>query len=258
MIQDVTLDSFGHITGLNSVTLADTNTDNYANSLGFNTGNGILTIGRTGSLANLTVDLDGRYSTSNTDTTYTAGSGLSLSGTTFSHSDTSSQGSSNNSGRTVIQDITLDGFGHITGINTATLADTNTNTTYSAGTGLSLSGTTFNVDDIYLRNNANDSTSGTLTAADFCVSSDRRLKDNIVTIENGLDKVNAMRGVEYDIAGMSKVGVIAQEMEEVIPSAVHTNGSGMKSVAYGNLVGVLIEAVKELTARVEELENGSK
>ena len=256
VIQDITLDSFGHITGINSATLADNNTDNYANSLSFNTGNGILTVGRTGSLANLTVDLDGRYSTSDTNTTYSAGSGLSLSGTTFSHSDTSSQGSSNNSGRTVIQDITLDTYGHITGIGTATLSDNNT--TYSAGTGISLSGTTFNVDDIYLRNNANDSTSGTLTAADFCVSSDRRLKDNIVTIENGLDKVNAMRGVEYDIAGMSKVGVIAQEMEEVIPSAVHTNGSGMKSVAYGNLVGVLIEAVKELTARVEELENGGK
>ena len=76
-----------------------------------------------------------------TNTTYSAGQGIGLSGTTFSvaagsgltqsatglaHSDTSSQGSSNNSGRTVIQDITVDGFGHITGLGTATLADTNT------------------------------------------------------------------------------------------------------------------------------------
>jgi len=78
-----------------------------------------------------------------TNTTYSAGSGLSLSGTTFSHKDTSSQGSSNNSGRTYIQDITLDGYGHVTGIGTATETVVNTNTTYSAGSGLSLSGTTF-------------------------------------------------------------------------------------------------------------------
>jgi len=51
-----------------------------------------------------------------TDTTYTAGSGLDLSGTTFSHTDTSSQGSVNNSGGTVIQDVTLDTYGHVTGL----------------------------------------------------------------------------------------------------------------------------------------------
>jgi hypothetical protein len=81
-----------------------------------------------------------------TDTTYTAsGTGLSLSGTTFSHADTSTQASSNNSGRTYIQDITLDGFGHVTGLSTATetVVNTDTNTTYSAGTGLTLSGTIF-------------------------------------------------------------------------------------------------------------------
>lgn len=81
----------------------------------------------------------------NTNTTYSAGSGITLSGTTFSHKDTSSQASSNNSGRTYIQDIILDGYGHVTGINTATetVVNTDTNTTYSAGGGLSLSGTTF-------------------------------------------------------------------------------------------------------------------
>ena len=81
----------------------------------------------------------------NTNTTYSAGSGLVLNGTSFAHKDTSSQGSSNNSGRTYIQDIILDGYGHVTGINTATetVVNTDTNTTYSAGGGLSLSGTTF-------------------------------------------------------------------------------------------------------------------
>lgn len=54
------------------------------------------------------------------DTTYTAGAGLNLAATTFSHNDSSSQGSSDNSGRTYIQDITLDTYGHLTGLATAT------------------------------------------------------------------------------------------------------------------------------------------
>jgi len=61
-----------------------------------------------------------------TNTTYSAGSGLSLSGTTFTHTDTSTQSSVNNSGRTYIQDITLDGFGHVTGISSATETVTDT------------------------------------------------------------------------------------------------------------------------------------
>ena len=79
------------------------------------------------------------------DTTYSAGSGLDLGGTEFSHTDTSSQATSDNSGRTYIQDITLDTYGHITGLATATetVTDTNTNantecsgsTTYLDGEG---------------------------------------------------------------------------------------------------------------------------
>jgi len=79
------------------------------------------------------------------DTTYSAGSGLDLGGTEFSHTDTSSQATSDNSGRTYIQDITLDTYGHITGLATATetVTDTNTNantecsgsTTYFDGEG---------------------------------------------------------------------------------------------------------------------------
>jgi hypothetical protein len=64
-----------------------------------------------------------------------------------------------------------------------------------------------------------------------------------------------MRGVYYDRidTGEAGVGVIAQEMREVVPEVVRDN-DGTLSVAYGNLVGVLIEAVKELADRVEELE----
>lgn len=77
------------------------------------------------------------------NTTYTAGSGLSLVGTEFSHSDTSSASSSSNTGRTYIQSIAVDGFGHVTSISTATETVVDTNTTYTAGGGLSLASTVF-------------------------------------------------------------------------------------------------------------------
>jgi hypothetical protein len=85
------------------------------------------------------------HSDNYTNTTYSAGSSITLSGTTFSHSDTSTQASSANSGRTYIQSINLDGQGHVTGLSTATetVVNTDTNTTYSAGRGLDLSGTQF-------------------------------------------------------------------------------------------------------------------
>lgn len=81
--------------------------------------------------------------------------------------------------------------------------------------------------------------------------SDERLKSNVRTIDSALDKVSKMRGVYFDKAGKASVGVIAQEMETVLPEVVFDGE--YKSVAYGNIVGVLIEAIKELKAEVERL-----
>lgn len=85
--------------------------------------------------------------------------------------------------------------------------------------------------------------------------SDAKLKENVKTIENAVDLVNQMRGVYYDRidTGEAGVGVIAQEIREIVPEVVKEN-DGTLSVAYGNLVGVLIEAVKELSAKVSALE----
>jgi hypothetical protein len=73
------------------------------------------------------------------------------------------------------------------------------------------------------------------------------------TIENSLDIVNSLRGVSFDwkVNGNKSYGVIAQELEEVLPDLVTTKDN--KSVNYNGLVGVLIQAVKELSAEVEEL-----
>ena len=98
--------------------------------------------------------------------------------------------------------------------------------------------------------------SGNLIAyANVTAYSDARLKENVETISNALDLVNRMRGVFYDRidTGEAGIGVIAQEMEEVIPEVVIPS-DGMLTVAYGNLVGVLIEAVKELSAKIDKLE----
>jgi hypothetical protein len=97
--------------------------------------------------------------------------------------------------------------------------------------------------------------SGTVNAANFNTTSDATLKTNVETLTGSLDAVKALRGVSYEWIdnGNSEVGVIAQEVEEVIPDVVSTNDQGIKSVKYGNLVGVLIEAIKEQQAQIDEL-----
>ena len=100
--------------------------------------------------------------------------------------------------------------------------------------------------------------SGTMTAsADVIAYSDARLKTNIQTIDNALDKVISMRGVTYnriDVQDKSeKVGVIAQEMQAVLPQVVSEDDRGNLGVSYGNLAGVFIEAFKEQQAQIEDL-----
>ena len=85
--------------------------------------------------------------------------------------------------------------------------------------------------------------------------SDINMKEDISTIENALDKVSQMRGVMFTRKDTSErgTGVIAQEIRDILPEVVMENKEYL-SVAYGNIVGVLIEAIKELQKRVEELE----
>jgi len=104
--------------------------------------------------------------------------------------------------------------------------------------------------------------SGNLTMlGNVTAYSDARLKKDVLTVTNALELVSKMRGVTYTRidTGEAGVGVIAQEMLEVMPQVVQ-QGIGEDdtlSVAYGNLVGVLIEAIKELRVEVETLKNRS-
>lgn len=258
-----------------------------------------------------------------TNTTYSAGNGISLSGTTFSvaagggltqdasglsHSDTSTQASVDNSGATVIQDVTLDTYGHVTALGSVTLtaasvgalatggkaADSNLldgidsasflrsdaadqktsgtlrfndNVILSLGTGddaeFFCDGAHFYLDlnagigNFYIR----DGTTTRFTfddAGDFTATgnvtaySDERLKSNIQTIANAVDTVKALRGVTFEKDGKASLGVIAQEVQKVLPELVH-EGDEYLSVAYGNMVGVLIEAIKEQQKQIDEL-----
>lgn len=104
----------------------------------------------------------------------------------------------------------------------------------------------------------NVSVTGTVTATgDITAFSDSRTKINVETITEALYKVKAMRGVSYvsKFNMEERIGVVAQEVERVVPEVVHTHSNGLKSVAYQNLVGLLIEAIKALELRVAELES---
>lgn len=101
------------------------------------------------------------------------------------------------------------------------------------------------------------SVSGSITATgDITAYSDARLKTHIETITGALDRVRKLRGVTFSRrdTGNRGVGLIAQELAPIVPEAVMTHEDGLLSVAYGNLVGVLIEAVKDLADKVERLE----
>jgi len=100
---------------------------------------------------------------------------------------------------------------------------------------------------------------GDFTATgDVTTNSDVRLKENIVVIGEALEKVTNMRGVYFNkknAPDIKKIGLIAQEVEAIIPEAVTTDTSEehIKSVAYGSLVGLLIEAIKDLNEKVEDI-----
>jgi hypothetical protein len=94
-------------------------------------------------------------------------------------------------------------------------------------------------------------------------SSDERLKANKILIKEALYKVNQLGGYEFDwipMVGIHEnkghdIGVIAQQVEHIFPELVTTRDNGYKAVKYEKLTAILIEAVKELTTKVKDLQN---
>ena len=113
---------------------------------------------------------------------------------------------------------------------------------------------TSNANLMYLDSSGNLTASGNVTAY-----SDIKLKDDIQVIDNAIDKVKQIRGVTFTRNDMHddkrQTGVIAQEVEQVLPEVVtESDYDGIKSVAYGNMVGLLIEAIKEQQKQIEALQ----
>jgi len=98
-----------------------------------------------------------------------------------------------------------------------------------------------------------------IQANSFVYSSDRTLKKNIEIIPDALSKINKLEGISFKWKNGEKenkvnLGVIAQDVEKIFPEVVHTDSeTGLKSVEYGNLISPVIEAIKELTKKVDNL-----
>ncbi|MBW1898139.1 MAG: tail fiber domain-containing protein [Deltaproteobacteria bacterium] len=96
-------------------------------------------------------------------------------------------------------------------------------------------------------------------------SSDERFKKNIEPLRNSIDKIEQLNGVSYELrkeefpeknfSNRKQIGLIAQDVEKVLPELVRTDSEGYKSVAYQNMVPVLIEAIKEQQDEIEDLNN---
>ena len=192
---------------------------------------------------------------------------------TVSHADTSSQSSVNNSGNNFIQDITLDSRGHITGISSGSVS---AGTVTSVSTANGLTGGAITTSGTL---QMSGSYSGTFTVTGeiratqdvIAYSSDDRLKTKGDNIENALDKVKQLNGfhfhwnqlasekMDYD-TNRKMVGVSAQDVEKVLPEAVRPAPADeeFKTVQYEKLVPLLIEAIKDLNAEIEELKSINK
>lgn len=109
--------------------------------------------------------------------------------------------------------------------------------------------------------NASLDTNGNMTAQNFFSVSDQRYKKNISTITNAGSMLKQIRGVRFDWLkdGSPDIGVIAQEVFEVIPEAIVSSMNGsMLTVAYNKIIPLLIETIKDLEKRVEVLERSVK
>ena len=89
-------------------------------------------------------------------------------------------------------------------------------------------------------------------------TSDSRLKTDIKKIDNALDKIMKLNGITYISSNGNneqkrQTGLIAQEVKEVLPEATNINTDGYYNIAYGNLAGLIIEAIKELKTEINEL-----
>ncbi|MDB4128709.1 tail fiber domain-containing protein [bacterium] len=238
----------------------DTNTNNYISGATFSTSNGVLTLERSG-LSSLTVDLDGRF----TDNVYAdnmnqnvrttdSPSFNTLRATATADVSATSTGHGFQVGVTTGQNIAMDS-NEIIARNNGSLA-----TLYLQTDGQNTIFGNNTTDKVQIGSGAIVAT-GDITA--YGTVSDRRQKENIERLENALDKVNQLNGYTFNYLNHEDrmTGVMAQEVQEVLPEAVFETNKletedgvdSILAVRHGNMVGLLIEAIKEQQIQIELL-----
>lgn len=142
------------------------------------------------------------------------------------------------------------------GVGATVSNDTTTNATYYPTLATATSGS-FSIARVSNTKLYFNPSTGVLNATSFNSLSDAAQKTNAVKIENATATLNKIDGVEFDWVetGNHSAGVIAQQLEKILPFLVNTNEDGVKSVNYSGLIAYLIESNKELSNRISVLEN---
>jgi len=244
-IQDITLDTHGHITGITSATetaVSDTGTPAITSNGSTPSLNSGITAAEIRSLigagtGNATVNDTGTPAILSNGSSPTLNSGISAAEI-----------------RSLIGAGTGNGNGNVTAGSTV---DFNNLTCDQIGVNVAANGTDGRID-----------ASNDIVAFS---TSDERLKENVKPLENALLKVSQLSGVEFDWKELTAeekktvhgneghdVGVIAQEVEKVLPEVVTERENGYKAVKYEKIVPLLIEAIKDLKAEIEELKDINK
>jgi len=197
----------------------------------------------TANITGLSTALDGKLSLA----------GGSMTGTLIANNNVSIQvGTTSTSATAIKRGI----FGTVADAFSITTSGTNVDTY------ISLPGTTLYVANGTTTKTSFDSSGNMVTVGDitaFGTVSDINRKENIVRIPNALAKIKLVSGYTYNYIGdpTPMTGVVAQEFEEILPEVVYdavlVDGTVSKAVRHGNIVGLLIEAIKELELQIEEL-----
>lgn len=282
-VTGLTFDTFGHVTAYTtgSETVTDTNTtyildgSGTANNVnleliagGSGSGTDSINVQGAGATSVAWDEANQRITITSTDTQPNNGTltmNVSGSGLTGSQTFTANQSSaatftvtSNATSANTASTIVLrDASGNFTaGTITASLNGTANNITSQANSATIAATSANTVNQIVLRDASGNFTAGIITATDFNSTSDARLKTSVQSLD-GIGLLSNVNPVQFNWkdSGKKSYGVIAQEIEQILPELIGEREDGMKSVHYIPLIAMLIDAVKKLDARVTELEN---